>query len=120
MEFKKVVDSRNREDFSDGAKRDTRVGKGRFDLIPAKPLVRLAKHYENGAVKYGDNNWTKGIPSSRYFDSMVRHAYKYMDGDRSEDHLSAIVFNCFGICYNEENDNKFHDLKPLDTKQGMR
>src|SRR5688500_10968468 len=86
-----VKDSGEREVFSTGSKRDTRKGKGRYDLITPLGLKRLAVHYENGAIKYGDRNWEKGQPLSRYLDSAIRHLYCYLAGMRDEDHLAAIA-----------------------------
>lgn len=105
-----VKDSGQREQFSGGAQRDTRTGKGRFDLIPPLLWRRLAAHYEKGAVKYDDHNWTKGIPSSRAMDSMLRHNNQYREGDRTEDHLAAIVFNAAVIMFNEDVCTDFHDM----------
>lgn len=95
-------DSGRREEFQTGSRRDTREGKGRFDLIPAYPLFRLADLYERGAAKYGDRNWEKGQPLGRYLDSAFRHLMNYQDGDRSEDHLTAVVWNIFGYLWTEE------------------
>ena len=92
-EFDEVKDSGKRQEFETGSKRDTRDGKGRFDLIPPYALTRLARHYENGAKKYGDRNWEKGQPLARYLDSMIRHAYKFLGGSREEDHLAAVAWN---------------------------
>lgn len=52
MEFDAVTDSGVREEFATGSRRDSRDGKGRYDLIPPIPMKRLARHYENGAKKY--------------------------------------------------------------------
>jgi len=93
--FDAVKDSGAREDFSTGSKRDTRDGKGRFDLIPTYPLRRLARHYENGAKKYGDRNWEKGQPLSRYLDSCLRHLICVEEGLDDEDHASAVAWNIF-------------------------
>lgn len=101
-EFDKVLDSGERQEFSTGSRRDIQKGKGRFDLISAHGLMRLAKHYENGAVKYGDHNWSKGQPISRYLCSAFRHMVKYMGGCRDEDHLSAITWNIFCVIDHEE------------------
>lgn len=94
-------DSGNRESFTSGAVCDTREGKGRFDLIPAGPLSRLAGVYERGAAKYSDNNWKKGIPMSRRLDSAFRHLNQYKGGDRSEDHLAQAAWNCFALMWYE-------------------
>lgn len=101
-DYDAVKDSGERREFSTGSVRDVRTGKGRFDLIPPYPLRRLAKHYENGARKYGDRNWEKGQPVSSYIDSMLRHGQDYLSGDRSEDHLAAVVWNAFAAMFTEE------------------
>ncbi len=101
-EFKEVKDSGKRQEFNTGSVRDTRDGKGRFDLISPLALKRLAKHYENGAVKYGDRNWEKGQPMSRYIDSLIRHAYCLLEGKKDEDHASAIAWNAFAYIHTEE------------------
>jgi hypothetical protein len=113
--YKEVKDSGRRESFSTGAVRDTEEGKPRIDLlfkyIPMPCLMRITQHYVNGAKKYGDHNWQKGIPASRCISSAFRHLYQYLTGDRSEDHLSAVVFNVICILYWEETGNlKMQDV----------
>ena len=100
-DFNEVKDSGKRQEFDTGSKRDTRDGKGRFDLIPPYALTRLARHYENGATKYGDRNWEKGQPLARYLDSMIRHAYKFLGGSREEDHLAAVAWNALAYIETE-------------------
>lgn len=56
-------------------------------------LLDVSKHFEAGAVKYGENNWQKGIPVNCYIDSAVRHYLKYMRGDVDEPHDRAFVWN---------------------------
>lgn len=99
--FKAVQGTEKNQEFSTGAVRSMTTGKGRFDLIPAYPLKRLAQHYENGAAKYADRNWEKGLPLSRYIDSAERHMNAFKDGDRSEDHLAAILWNVAGYMWTE-------------------
>ena len=96
-----VKDSGQREQMETGSQRDSRTGKGRFDLLPWCVLWRDARLYEAGAKKYDERNWEKGQKSSRYFDSAIRHMAAYMEGDRSEDHLAAARFNIAGIMFNE-------------------
>jgi len=96
-----VKDSGARQGFDSGAVRDTQTGKGRFDLIPPIAEERLAKHYEAGAVKYGDNNFRLGMPVKRYIDSARRHINKYRLGDTDEDHLIAAVWNLIAIVETE-------------------
>jgi hypothetical protein len=101
-EFKEVKDSGKRQEFNTGSVRDTSEGKGRYDLITPVALARLAKHYENGARKYSARNWEKGQPICRYLDSAIRHIYKHLEGDRSEDHLAAGAWNIMGAIHTEE------------------
>jgi hypothetical protein len=54
------------------------------------------------AKKYGDGNWLLGMPSDQYLESVDRHLAMYMDGDRTEDHLSAIIFGIQGCMINEK------------------
>jgi hypothetical protein len=55
--------------------------------------LELAIHFEEGCKKYGERNWEKGIPESRYIDSAVRHYLKYLRGDQDERHDRALVWN---------------------------
>lgn len=56
-------------------------------------LLEVAKHYEEGAKKYGESNWQKGIPTYCYIDSAVRHYLKWLRGDKDEPHDRAFVWN---------------------------
>lgn len=93
----KVKSSGKEDSYDTGAKRDCQLGKGRFDLLPVDAMFRLAKHFENGAQRYEDRNWEKGIPLSRYLDSGLRHFFKVLAGHTDEDHEAAAAWNilCF-------------------------
>lgn len=140
-----IKDSGDRTEFSTGAVRDMREGKGRCDLMPLEVVAELledpdarqiihdissfqeykdtdflksallnfarryecenfraslitmllgvAKHFEEGAKKYGENNWQKGIPVNCYIDSAIRHYLKWLRGDTDEPHDRAFVWN---------------------------
>lgn len=88
-----LKDSGERKNFDTGAVRDMSTGKGRFELLPPMTLRALAIHYEKGCQKYGDRNWEKGIPVSRYTDSAMRHLFQFLDGCDDENHLIAAVWN---------------------------
>lgn len=92
-------DSGDRQEFPTGSVRDSRTGKGRYDLIPAYPQKRLAQLYERGAEKYADNNWQKGQPLARYMESLERHLNDFKDGDMVEDHLASIAWNAFAFMW---------------------
>jgi len=92
-----LKDSGRREEFSTGSKRDSRHGKGRFDLLfrgMPEALRRMAVLLELGAAKYGERNWEKGQPISRYIDSAVRHLHRAAQGLTDEDHLIQAAWNC--------------------------
>lgn len=56
-------------------------------------LLEVSKHFEEGAKKYGENNWQKGLPVNCYLDSAIRHYLKYRRGDTDEPHDRAFVWN---------------------------
>lgn len=88
-----IKDSGDRTQFETGAVRDMHEGKGRCDLLPPLALLRVARHFEDGARKYGGRNWEKGIPMHSFLDSGIRHLLKYMNGQDDEDHLAAAAWN---------------------------
>lgn len=106
-------DGGNREHFADGGMREPSSGKGRFDLLSPVMMIRLAQHYENGAAKYETRNWEKGLPMSRCFDSCIRHLYRWLEGDNSEDHLAAAIWNIAALMHYEKylpEDSSFRDI----------
>jgi hypothetical protein len=111
-----IHDSGNRREFDTGAVRDMAEGKGRFDLMPPLALLRLAKHFENGAKKYGERNWEKGIPISSFIDSALRHIFKFMAGQEDEDHLCAAAWNL--VCAMELEERLGYKFERKGIKEG--
>ena len=105
--------------FASGAVRDKKTGKGRCDLLPACVLLRLAKHYERGAERYGPYNWKQGIPCHSFADSALRHMLKYMDGWTDEDHLIAAIWNLCGLAWTEEKLPELMDIPERAVKQSV-
>ena len=56
-------------------------------------LLEVSKHFEEGAEKYGENNWQKGLPVKCYVNSGVRHYLKWLRGDDDEPHDRAFCWN---------------------------
>lgn len=56
-------------------------------------LLEVSIHFEDGAKKYGDNNWRKGIPVKVFLDSALRHYIKFLRGDKDEPHDRAVCWN---------------------------
>ena len=105
-----LPDSGERSEFQTGAVRDASYGKGLPSAIPPRALMRLARRFEDGAAKYNRDNWKQGIPLSRYVDSLYRHLWAFMEGDASEDHLGAVIWNA--VCLSETWDMIDNDELP--------
>lgn len=56
-------------------------------------IIQLSIHFEEGAKKYGEYNWQKGIPIRSYFDSACRHYFKVQAGYDDEPHFRAFLWN---------------------------
>ena len=118
--FDKLKDSGEREQFSTGAVRDTATDKPRPDLISPFFLERLGEHLRKGAIKYQAWNWAKGIPSSRCYESAMRHLMRYAQGYTDEDHLAASAFNIMAIIHNEETSCfRLCNVEPTDDLNDM-
>lgn len=87
--------------------------KAPYGNFAASALLDVAKHFEEGAKKYGENNWQKGIPAKCYIDSAVRHYLKWLRGDKDEPHDRAFVWNLmcciWEVDYREDNKNDTRD-----------
>jgi len=96
--------------FKTGAIRDTEDNK--FDFIETVSWTafdRFAGYMTGKKKKYGAGNFKKGIDIESYERSLMRHISKYLrnkyengNDEKEEDHLSAIIFNVFGIIHEEE------------------
>lgn len=98
----------NNRQFSSGAQRDTSEGKLRMSLVPQQELKRVMKRYLDGAEKYGENNWMKGMPLSAYYDCMHRHLEAWWRGDDTEDHAAAVVWNMLCAMWTQDNMKQDH------------
>lgn len=93
------------------------TGELRHDLIPNVMLQRLAALYARGEQKYGANNWQKGINMMRTFGSLLRHAYAWVLGDTSEDHLAAVIWNATALMWLEKEIAEHRRDTDLDDRQ---
>lgn len=73
-------------------------------------ILEVSKHFEDGAVKYGDNNWRKGIFLHCYIDSAVRHYLKYHRGDKDEPHERAFLWNLMCAIWTHRNKPEMIDI----------
>lgn len=78
---------------------------------PYTMLLEVSKHFEEGAKKYGENNWQKGIPTHCYIDSAVRHYLKWLRGDQDEPHDRAFVWNLLCCMWTVVNKPELDDYR---------
>lgn len=110
-----IKDSGDRTQFFDAngneiGRRDMHEGKGRIDLLPVTAIIELSKHCEAGALKYGERNVDKGIPQHSFIDSGLRHLFKYLRGDKDENHLVAALWNIAWAVEQDVNKPELNDL----------
>ncbi len=105
-----IKDSGERTEFSTGAQRDMHAGKGRFDLLPWHAIHEVAKHSEEGALKYGERNVDRGIPQHSFIDSAFRHLVKYLHNETDEPHLRAAAWNILFALEQETTHRELIDL----------
>lgn len=81
-------------------------------------LLEVSKQYEDGARKYADRNWERGMPVHCFIDSGVRHYLKFLRGDTDEPHDRAFIWNMLGAIWMHQNHPELIDL-PFAEKEGM-
>lgn len=75
----------------------------RYDLLPKAAIDRLVKRLTLGAEIHGANNWRKGGPEfqDQCKRHLVEHLLNYLEGDKSDDHLSAVLCNAAFLAHFE-------------------
>ena len=73
-------------------------------------FLEVSKHYEEGAKKYGEYNWQKGIPCHSYIDSAIRHLMKWCRGDNDEPHDRAFLWNILSLHWTTVNHPELVDF----------
>ena len=82
----------------------------------ASAFLEIAKHFEDGAKKYGEDNWKKGIPVKFYIDSAVRHYLKWYRGDEDEAHDRAFCWNIMCAIWTCEHIPELNDYRKGDEE----
>ena len=99
---KPEVSSEEMHTFCTGAVRSTDADNTRYDLLSPIAIRRYAAAMAEGAEKYGDHNWEKGMPINDLINHGLRHIFLYLSGDKSEDHLGHALWNVAAACHSEE------------------
>ena len=98
-----------KETFESGAVRSELVDV-RYDLISPFGLRRLAMTYAEGAKKYDDHNWRKGMPFSVLLNHVMEHLTLYSAGENGTDHLAHAAWGLFAMMEFEETMPDMTDL----------
>lgn len=81
--------------FDSGAKSSER--KPAYHLLPVEGISRGAQRMAEGAASHGERNYERGADDPAFVkdreNHLIEHAILYAAGDRSTDHLGAIIAN---------------------------
>ena len=87
--------------FGTGARRSDTVEEFRYDLITPIGLREVARTCAEGAAKYDDYNWEKGMPVNDLLNHALAHVYQFLAGDRSEPHLPHAAWNMLAAIHSD-------------------
>lgn len=87
--------------FRTGAVRSSDAEATRYDLVSPIGLEAVARTCAEGAAKYSDFNWERGMPVNDLLNHALRHIYRYLAGDRSEDHLPHAAWGLLAAIHSE-------------------
>lgn len=90
------------KEYDTGAVRSSDCEDARYDLISPIGLRALAKTYAEGAKKFGPFNWENGMPATDMINHALTHIYKFLEGNRDEDHLGHAAWNILGAVHSLE------------------
>lgn len=88
--------------YDTGAVRSSDCEETRYDLISPIGLEALARTYAEGANKFGPFNWENGMPVTDLLNHAIAHVYKFLNGNRDEDHLAHAAWNLLGAIHSLE------------------
>lgn len=90
--------------FESGAK--SSAERERYDLCELVALQRWARRMAKGASSHGERNYQKGAQDPVFIrdrlNHLIEHAMRYASGDRSDDHLGAVMANAGMLIWIEE------------------
>lgn len=83
----------------------------KWDVCTA--IIEASIQYEDGAHKYAERNWEKGINLHNLIDSGIRHYLKWLRKDTDEPHDRAFVWNMLGAIWTIDNKPEFDDIPTI-------
>lgn len=81
---------------SDAIKYDS--NKPPLELLPADPLIEIAKALDFGRQKYDAWNWTKGFKWSRLIGAAMRHLFAFAKGEDKDPESNLSHLAHLGCC----------------------
>jgi len=88
--------------FGTGAVRSSTFEEFRYDLVSPIGLREVARACAEGAQKYSDYNWERGMPVHDLLNHAIAHLYQFLSGDRSEPHLGHAAWNVLAAIHSHE------------------
>lgn len=88
--------------YGNGAVRSSDAEATRYDLVSPIGLAAVAAACAEGAKKYGDYNWERGMPANDMLNHALRHLYMFLSGNRDEDHLGHAAWNIMAAIHSLE------------------
>ena len=80
------------------------TGKLKWSLVEFSSLEDMVRVLEFGAEKYSPDNWKKGLDQKEIVESMLRHIFAYMRGEKMDPesglpHVGHIQCNAMFLAY---------------------
>lgn len=98
-------------EFTSGAKSSEE--RPRYDLCESAAFKRWAARMAKGAASHGERNYQRGARDPVFIrdrvNHLIEHAMRYASGDRSDDHLGAIMANAAILIWIDEQAAKTYD-----------
>lgn len=90
-------------------------GKLKIELIPWSWIIALAQVFSQGARKYADDNWKKGLSMRDCLGCLQRHincivAGEWYDKETGCHHMALAAWNCLAIMWMHITGKGTHDL----------
>lgn len=96
-------------------------GKVQWSLVDFKSLEPMVRVLEFGAQKYTRDNWKKGLPITKIFDSLQRHLIAFIGGEDVDsesgiEHLGHALCNIMFMQYMMTNKPELDDRQEIIKK----
>lgn len=73
-------------------------------------ILDLSHNLQQGAAKYSDWNYARGLPMKTFIDSSLRHLMKFLAGWEDEPHNRAVLFNLMAAYWTYVNKPECRDF----------